>query len=184
MFYKVTVGKKEKRWRLTFAECLQAEIRGFPPAQTHQGTSVASAEDRSTCLAAWLHEMSPRGRPTLAAMAQMGTLPRQPTSSAHARHRSPLQKVAPLFSTPLPTSPDGSLSRAAGVGTAAGPAYLLTARRREVANTGEMPSSHGGEHYCPGGSVRSAPAALPARQPLRTAMTAAAGLCRRCGLAG
>ena len=55
---------------------------------------------------------------------------------------------------------------------------------REVANTGEMPSSHGGEHYCPGGSVRSAPAALPARQPLRTAMTAAAGLCRRCGLAG
>ena len=26
MFYKVTVGKKEKRWRLTFAECLQAEI--------------------------------------------------------------------------------------------------------------------------------------------------------------
>eukprot|EP01048_Picozoa_sp_COSAG05_P010488 COSAG05_NODE_927_length_6569_cov_13.038485_4_plen_177_part_00 len=56
--------------------------------------------------------------------------------------------------------------------------------RREVANTGEMPSSHGGEHYCPGGSVRSAPAALPARQPLRTAMTAAAGLCRRCRLAG
>ena len=26
IFYKVTVGKKEKRWRLTFAECLQAEI--------------------------------------------------------------------------------------------------------------------------------------------------------------
>ena len=30
MFYKVTVGKKEKRWRLTFAECLQAEIRRLP----------------------------------------------------------------------------------------------------------------------------------------------------------
>ena len=48
----------------------------------------------------------------------------------------------------------------------------------EPSTLGEMPSSHGGEHYCPGGSVRSAPAALPARQPLRTAMTAAAGLCR------